>query len=1128
MFQPVTTQDFSAMELDTLRFWREAGVFDRLRRKSAGLRPWSFLDGPITANNPMGVHHAWGRTYKDLYQRYRAMRGFDQRWQNGFDCQGLWVEVNVEKELGFQSKRDIEAYGLDAFVRLCKSRVLHFAAVQTQQSLRLGMNMDWNDPEVLEMLARKIVESPQEVITLAGPQGPVTDTVEMLVGRLGLPELGGSYFTFSNENNYQIWGFLKRCHERGWVYRGRDVMPWCTRCATGISQHEIVTEGYIERTDPGLTVRFPLRGRPGESLLVWTTTPWTLTSNVAAAVGPDLIYVRVRQGDEVLYLSRGCLHMLVGAFQVLGELRGADMEGWTYDGPFDDLPAQQSSGSAAGHRVVLWKDIGEEEGTGIVHIAPGCGAEDFALSKETGLAVIAPLDEYGVYVDGFGWLTGMDVATVVEPIVAGLKRKGLFYRLEGYTHRYPECWRCHTPLVFRLVDEWFVSMGPSYDKPRDQLTSAEVDASLRYQMMDVVDQIRWLPAFGFDREMDWLRNMHDWMISKKRYWGLALPIWRCSACNHFEVIGSREELRERAVAGWEQFEGHTPHRPWVDTVRIACSACEAVAGRIPDVGNPWLDAGIVAYATMRYRTDRAYWQKWFPADFITESFPGQFRNWFYSLLAMSTVLERRPPMKTVLGFGTLLDEHGEPMHKSLGNMIEFNEAAGAAGADVMRWAYCCQRPEADMLFGYHVMDEVRRRFLIPLWNVYSFFVMYANVDGWTPPQAGADLPRTANVLDRWIMARLSELVTEVTAALDDYDAERATRAVEPFLDDLSNWYVRRSRRRFWKSEADADKDAAYATLYSVLTTVTRLLAPLTPFVTEALYQNLVRSAGPDAPVSVHLTEWPEAQALREEERALLADMAAARQVVTLGHALRAKANVKVRQPLARALVVAEPAQKAGITHLMDIVAEELNVKAVEFAERERDLVGYKLSPDARILGKKYGKLYPAVRAALAGLEPHAAVQALRAGRPLRIALVARPSQEPEGDAPATVELSPDEVTIEMQAREGFAVQAGGGVVVALDTQLTPELLAEGQARDIVRHIQALRKDAGFDLTDRIETTYRVEPDLARVLGDWAGYIRAETLSVALRPSDAPAGEKAESFKLGGQPVTLAVRRAVPE
>jgi len=543
--------------------------------------------------------------------------------------------------------------------------------------------------------------------------------------------------------------------------------------------------------------------------------------------------------------------------------------------------------------------------------------------------------------------------------------------------------------------------------------------------------------------------------------------------------------------------------------------------RVADVGNPWLDAGIVAYSTLRYRTDRAYWQKWFPADFITESFPGQFRNWFYSLLAMSTVLERRPPTLTIFGFATLLAEDGRPMHKSLGNMIEFNAAADTAGVDVMRWAYCCQRPESDMLFGYHAMDDVRRRFLIPMWNVYSFFVMYANVDGWTPNQGR---PGTFNVLDHWIMARLSELIAQVTAALDDYDALRATKAVEPFLDDLSNWYVRRSRRRFWKSDADADKNAAYSTLYTVLTALTRVLAPLTPFVTEAMYQNLVRSAYPDAPVSVHLSDWPggatlNSTSLQDDDRALLADMAAARQVVALGHALRSASNVKVRQPLGRALVVADAAQKAGIARLADIVADELNVKAIVFAEREQDLVSYKLLPDNRVLGKKFGQQFPAVRAALGAVDPYAAVHALRAGQSLALTVEGRP-----------VELAPEEVMIQAQPREGFAVQAeGGGVgyngVVALDTHLSPELLAEGRAREVVRHIQTLRKDAGFELSDRIETEYQAQGEAAQAIAVWADYIKAETLSLTLQSSAAPGGEKSAAFKLDGQPVTVAVKRA---
>ncbi|HHS98483.1 MAG TPA: isoleucine--tRNA ligase, partial [Chloroflexi bacterium] len=1095
-------------------FWKRTDAFKKLVALRANGPRWSFIDGPITANNPMGVHHGWGRTYKDLFHRYKAMRGFRTRYQNGFDCQGLWVEVEVEKELGFRSKRDIENYGIDPFVRKCKERVLRFAAVQTEQSIRLGYWMDWNDPDFLRDLARRLVEDPQQVITVQGPDGPVTDTVEQIVGRLGLPELGGSYFTFSNENNYMIWTFLKRCWERGWLYKGTDVMPWCPRCATGISQHEIVTEGYQERTHPSVVLRFPLRGREKESLLVWTTTPWTLTSNVAAAVGPELTYVKVRQGDEVFYLSKGTLHQLKGPYEVLEEMKGTALEGWTYDGPFDELEAQQAAGGPQAHRVILWEEVGEAEGTGIVHIAPGCGAEDFQLSKEYGLPAIAPLDEEGYFIEGFGPLTGTHVSESAERVFDNLREKGLLYKVEDYTHRYPVCWRCGTDLVFRLVDEWFISMGPVYDKPREELTEEEKARSLRYQIMDVVDQIRWIPEFGYAREMDWLRNMHDWMISKKRYWGLALPIWECKECGHFEVIGDEHELKERAIAGWETFEGHTPHRPWVDAIRIRCPKCGAEVERIPDVGNPWLDAGIVSFSTLQYRTNPDYWRQWYPADFITESFPGQFRNWFYSLLAMATVMDNSPPFKTCFGYATLLAEDGREMHKSWGNAIEFNEAADRMGVDVMRWLYCRQKPEKDLLFGYGKADEVRRQFLLPLWNAYVFFVTYANIDRWSPGTSNSEprtsLPRTS--LDRWILARLNQVVARVTERLDDYDAYGATLAVEPFIDDLTNWYLRRSRRRFWKSEQDEDKNAAYSTLYHVLTTLCRLLAPFIPFVTETMYQNLVRSVNPDAPESVHHTDWPEAD-LSLVDEGLLERMALVRQVVALGHAARNSANIKLRQPLGRALLHLEEGAGLLDEELLGLIRDELNVKEIAFVETPDELVTYRLLPDNKVLGPRFGKRFPAVRAALAALEPLEAVRRLRAGLPLRL--------EVEGEE---VELAPEEVLVQEQPREGLAVASERGITVAVDTTLTPELRAEGLAREVVRRIQNLRKEAGFEPDDRIVAACQAEGELAEAVAAWHDYIAAETLCVELREGEPEPGMHVGEFKVDGHALRLGVRR----
>ncbi len=720
-FDKVETQvDFPAQERAILEFWQRTDAFDKFRAKNRGKPKWSFLDGPITANNPMGVHHAWGRTYKDLYQRYFAMTGHDERYQNGFDCQGLWVEVEVEKELGLRSKRDIENLvpgdpfaSIDKFVQLCKQRVDKFARVQTEQSIRLGYWMDWDRGDDW--------------------QKP--------------PDQRRSYFTMSEENNYTIWSFLKKCHERRLVYRGYDAMPWCPRCAVGLSQMEM-HEGYQLVAHRAVFVRFPLRDRPGENLLVWTTTPWTLSSNVAAAVNPNLTYVKVRHRDQVYYIARGALTARrleeqfkrkewvegvpklksleqvfkeKGGFEVEGELSGRDLVGWTYDGPFDELPAQEHpAGYPAAiaevvtrqqwapprsarelHRVIAWDAVGEEEGTGIVHIAPGCGKEDFGLGKENGLPPIAPLDDYGVFVPGFGELTGrsaIDPATT-DAILHNLQEKGVLLAVERYPHSYPHCWRCKTELLFRLVDEWFINM-----KWRDEI-------------MAVTEQVTFLPESlnGKARELDWLRNMGDWMISKKRFWGLALPIWVCEQCGAFDVVGGRQELQERAVAGWEKFVGHSPHRPWIDLVKVSCRQCGGTASRVPDVGNPWLDAGIVPFSTVGYNQDRAYWEKWFPADFITEAFPGQFRNWFYAILAMSTMMVQRAPMKTLLGHALVRDEHGDEMHKSRGNAIPFEAAADEGwvvtfrdgtferrppmGADLMRWLFSRQNPANNINFG---------------------------------------------------------------------------------------------------------------------------------------------------------------------------------------------------------------------------------------------------------------------------------------------------------------------------------------------------------------------------------------------------------------------------------------------
>ncbi|MEX1248312.1 MAG: class I tRNA ligase family protein [Anaerolineales bacterium] len=1127
--------DFVAQEYAILKFWDESKALEKLRALRKGAPKWSFVDGPITANNPMGVHHGWGRTYKDVYNRYHAMKGHELRYQQGFDCQGLWVEVEVEKELNFKSKRDIEAYGLAKFVLRCKERVLRYAAVQTEQSIRLGFWMEWNDPNSLRWLREQLAADSQKIIEYMGPAGGAEGTVEQIVGRLGLPELGGSYFTFSDENNYMIWAFLKQCWEKGWLYRGADSMPWCPRCATGISQHEIEADGYKEVTHNTVTLPFPLRGRRNESLLIWTTTAWTLPSNVAAAVGPDLVYAKVRQGDQIYYLSKSTLHMLKGEYELLAELKGRDLEGWTYDGPFDDLaPAQAVGGflevdevkegvtqsAVQAHRVLLWDGVGEAEGTGIVHIAPGAGADDYRLGRDLKLPVLVGIDEEGRFVAGVAdWLTGKDVNEAREPILKDLERKGLLYNTADYTHRYPTCWRCKTELVWRVVDEWFISMGATYDKAREELTRAEKDASLRYQIMDVVDQIRWVPEFGHAREMDWLRNMHDWMISKKRYWGLALPIWVCENCKQHSVIGSELELKERAIEGWDEFAGHTPHRPYIDAVKVKCEHCGGSMSRIPDVGNPWLDAGVVPFSTLRYRQDPAYWNKWFPADWISESFPGQFRNWFYSLLAMGTVLAGTAPFLNLFSYSTLLDEQGRPMHKSMGNSIEFNEAADKMGVDVMRWMYCAQKPENNLLFGFHRADDVRRRFLIPLWNVYSFFATYARLDGWAPNFTKLDAnhpegatPSSNNPLDRWILARLNQTVSQAVRGLEDWDAFSVTLAVESLIDDLTNWYVRRSRRRFWRSEQDADKKLAYATLYHVLVKLVGTLAPLTPFVAEEMYQNLVGAQKDKAHASVHHTMYPQADAAAVDD-ALVAEMGLARQIASLGLSARGNANLKVRQPLAKALVHSAAGANQLPDYLAVIVKDELNVKDIEFVKQAGELVTYRLLPDNARLGPQFGADFPKLRAALEAVDPAAAKAKLDAGDVVTVKI-----------GKETAELTAADILVNSQPATGLAVAADKGVTVGLDTAITPELRAEGLARELVRRIQDLRKKADFNIEDRINTYYEAEGDLAAVFRDWAKYIKAETLSEQLTAGPAPAEAFAEEQKVDGKKVMLAVKR----
>jgi isoleucyl-tRNA synthetase len=1059
LFKPVSSKlDVPALEREVIERWAARDTVSRyLSRNEAAEKKFRFIDGPITANNPMGVHHAWGRTYKDLFQRYHTMLGERQRYQNGFDCQGLWIEVEVERQLGFNNKRQIEEFGIDRFVELCKERVATFAGIQTKQSKRLGYWMDWEN----------------------------------------------SYYTNSDENNYTIWAFLAECRRRDLLYRGHDVMPWCPRCGTGISNME-AAEGYAEVKHLSVTIRLPITspGHEGEDLLVWTTTPWTLSSNVAAAVHPALTYqlVEARDGQR-WWVSAGSRTRVAPDAPVIRESRGADLVGLSYAGPYDELPV----GAGVEHRVIEWLEVSDEEGTGIVHIAPGCGQEDFALSKLHRLAVLDPIDEFGIFRDGYGWQTGRYAGATPDPsqdlardVLGDLDGKGLLVAKESYAHSYPHCWRCGTQLIFRLVDEWFIAMDP-----------------LRQPISESTRSARWLPeGIGLmERELDWLRNMGDWMISKKRYYGLALPIWECTDCDGWEVIGSKDELRDRAVAGWDAFEGHTPHRPWVDAVEIACSACGGRARRTTDVGNPWLDAGIVGLSTLKWNSDREYWREWYPADWISESFPGQFRNWFYALLTESTVMTGTAPMRTLFAYALLLDENGEEMHKSKGNSIPFDEAAERIGADVMRWMYATANPAANLRFGYGPGHEVVRRFFLPLWNTYGFFVTYARLDGWTPDQAdGVEAARS--LLDRWILSRLDSLVGEVGTALDGYDAQRAAQRIETFVDDLSNWYVRRNRRRFWKGELDADKRAAHATLHEVLTTLSRLLAPIVPHLADAMWENLVVAVDADAIDSVHLVAFP----TRVDGRAdpeVEAAVELTRRAVALGRAARAASAVRTRQPL-RAMRIKPPTAASGALSadpavaaaLASQVMEELNVRTVEFIPDESKMVERSLYPLLPVIGPRHGK---AVGAVMAGA---------RSG-----------DWRVNDDGSATVggvTLQPDEFELTARAKPGHEVAEDGDMLVALDTALDAELEAEGLARELAHRLQAMRRTAGYEINDRVRIAVGADPTVQDRLAahrEWlAGELLATTLEIGPN-AEMEAADLSESFDLDGMRVELTIGRA---
>lgn len=893
MKEPPAQPNFPEIDNNIAEYWHTHDIETKYRHKNNNApKRFGFLDGPITANNPMGVHHALGRTIKDFYQRYHTMLGYKQRYQNGFDCQGLWVEVEEEKDLGFNSKLDIENFGIDKFSRSCRARVDRFSKVQTEQSKRLGMFMDWDN----------------------------------------------SYYTMSENNNLHIWHFLKIVNDKGWLYKGIDAMPWCTRCGTAISQHELSDGGYKDVTHETVYVRFTINESkikerilkkynldPNKpiSFLVWTTTPWTLLANTAIAVNKSVQYGIFAQNDEYIVLAENRDKVLdsVGSSKQMVSISGVDLidilgDDRVYIAPFNELPTPNSN---AAEQIISWDDVSDTEGTGIVHIAPSAGKDDFELGKINNLGFANPsIDEFGNYLDGFGLFTGQSVFAVRSQIYESLKTKGYFYKTEQIQHSYPHCWRCKHELVFRTTLEWFIKSD-----------------DIRPLMKKAAASVNWMPDHAGKRMQDWLDNMGDWPISRKRYWGLALPFYQNEDGSKHYVVGGKDELRQLAMDPLKVDNLPEFHRPWIDKIELDGSKIiidgEAQTGiwkRVKDVGDCWLDAGIVPFSTVDYLSNPQNWEQWYPFDFITEGV-AQIKLWFYATLFMSVTLKGVAPWKNVLATGFLVDETGKAMHKSAGNSIALDEAANRVGADAIRWLYLRERVSnyhgnGNLRFGYQVLDDVRRRFLVIYYNTYRFFVQNAIVDGWDP-DTDTNEPNGSNVLDKWLLSKLAEIQREVDDSLQKYDSPTAADLMETFVvNDFSQWYIRRSRNRVGPNCNDSkDKTEFYRTAYLVLRSLNTLLAPFIPFISEEMYLNLKRKNDPQ---SVHLTQWPES--ILSIDQKIIENMNSVRIITERIHAKRKELGIKVRQPLRKAQVEIQHDLELS-SDLVDLILDEVNIKSIE-------------------------------------------------------------------------------------------------------------------------------------------------------------------------------------------------------
>ncbi len=1049
-FEPVDPKvSFPALEERILAFWKDAEVFAKSLDLRAGAPEWVFYEGPPTANGRPGIHHVEPRTFKDVYPRFKTMTGYSVPRKAGWDCHGLPVELEVEKEIGTTTKSDIEAFGIEEFTRLCRESVTRYVDDWERLTERIGFWLDLSD----------------------------------------------AYWTMSTEYVESVWWSLKRLFDEGLLVEDHKVTAYCPRCGTALSDAEVAL-GYEETDDPSVFLKLEITDCPadedlvGAKIAVWTTTPWTLLSNLGLAIAPGETYTVVEHGGEMLIIAEPLREKVLPGAKELADLPGELLVGARYAPPFENV----EEGST--HTIVAGDFVSMDDGTGVVHIAPAFGADDLEIGRANGWPVFNPVDAEGKFTgDAPEFVHGRFVKDADPHIIEDLERRGLLLRAETYTHSYPFCWRCKTPLLYYARTSWYVR------------TTAKKD-----RLLEVNQGVNWFPEHIKDgRYGNWLANNVDWALSRDRYWGTPLPIWRCED-GHTTAVGSLEELG--SLAG-RDVSGVDPHRPAIDEVTLPCPGCGKEARRLTEVIDAWYDSGAMPFAQWGYPYadgSRERFERRFPADFISEAID-QTRGWFYTLMAEGVLHFDDTPYRNVVCLGHIVDVDGRKMSKSLGNAIDPWDVLNRQGADALRWFLLTSgSPWASRRIGMEILDKSVRQFLLTLWNVYSFFVTYANADGFDP-EAAAEVPTADRpLLDRWLLSQLADTVRTAREGLEAYDATGAGRRIATFVDDLSNWYVRRARRRFWDpgGEANAaDKVAAYRTLHESLVTLSQLLAPFTPFVAEELWRNL---SGPGAPESVHLSDYPEPDT-SDVDATLDVTMQAARDIASLGRTVRSDARVKVRRPLAEA-IVHYSGDREALQPLLGVIAEELNVKEVVFTESTEQLGGWRAKPNFKVLGPKLGKRVKSLAEALAADDGTLAA-ALGRGEQVQLSL----------GGLKKVGIEPGDVDLTQETKAGWGVATDGALTVALDLEPTPQLKQEGLARDLVRVIQDARKAARLDVSDRIELGVDASGSVSEALDAFGDYISGETLATSITPGELEGDVHRETADLEGLPITVTLRRA---